>query len=179
MYLPNWCLNIILQKAITGLGTCTLYSRSNNFKYLKSSFMTLSNHQFFYPTMNSLRFARAAVRIHPSFTRIPMQRRGYADAVSDKLKLTLTLPHQVLNPLDCPHGQNYQHSSLIGYYSCINGNLVDLQIPGCVCPPLFREDYLVVQLLCSAKLPPASKSIYRPSLGRWASLQIMCLLLSN
>lgn len=29
-----------------------------------------------------------------------MQRRGYADAVSDKIKLTLALPHQVLNPSD-------------------------------------------------------------------------------
>lgn len=29
-----------------------------------------------------------------------MQRRGFADAVSDKIKLTLALPHQVLNPSD-------------------------------------------------------------------------------
>ena len=43
----------------------------------------------------SLRVARAATRIRPSAFRLPLQRRGYADAVSDKIKLTLALPHQV------------------------------------------------------------------------------------
>ena len=46
--------------------------------------------------MNSMRIARAAARARPSIAlRKPLQRRGYADAVSDKIKLTLALPHQV------------------------------------------------------------------------------------
>ncbi|KAK1139960.1 delta subunit of the central stalk of mitochondrial F1F0 ATP synthase, atp16 [Aspergillus melleus] len=45
--------------------------------------------------MSSLRFARSAFRARPSAFRIPLQRRGYAEAVSDKIKLSLTLPHQV------------------------------------------------------------------------------------
>ncbi|KAL9136188.1 MAG: hypothetical protein Q9175_002597 [Cornicularia normoerica] len=42
----------------------------------------------------SLRVARAVTRIRPSVFRLHLQRRGYADAVSDKIKLTLALPHQ-------------------------------------------------------------------------------------
>lgn len=45
--------------------------------------------------MSSIRIARAAIRARPSALRIPVQRRGYADAVSNKIKLTLALPHQV------------------------------------------------------------------------------------
>ncbi|KAK4199018.1 putative atp synthase [Triangularia verruculosa] len=44
--------------------------------------------------MNSLRIARAAVRARPALLRAPIQRRGYAEAVSDKIKLSLSLPHQ-------------------------------------------------------------------------------------
>ncbi|KAL8756688.1 MAG: hypothetical protein Q9199_002772 [Rusavskia elegans] len=45
--------------------------------------------------MNSLRLMRFAARAQSS-TALgrPLQRRGYADAVSDKIKLTLALPHQ-------------------------------------------------------------------------------------
>lgn len=46
--------------------------------------------------MISIRIARAAARTGPAAVRLPLQRRGYADAVSDKIKLTLALPHQVL-----------------------------------------------------------------------------------
>ena len=45
--------------------------------------------------MSAIRIVRAAIRARPSTLRIPIQRRGYADAVSDKIKLTLALPHQV------------------------------------------------------------------------------------
>ena len=47
--------------------------------------------------MSSFRFARSAFRARPSALRMPMlqQRRGYAEAVSDKIKLSLALPHQV------------------------------------------------------------------------------------
>ncbi|KAI9675118.1 MAG: delta subunit of the central stalk of mitochondrial F1F0 ATP synthase, atp16 [Caeruleum heppii] len=46
--------------------------------------------------MNSLRIARTALRAGPAITRAPLQRRGYADAVSDKIKLSLALPHQAI-----------------------------------------------------------------------------------
>ncbi|KAF3770541.1 ATP synthase delta chain mitochondrial precursor [Cryphonectria parasitica EP155] len=46
--------------------------------------------------MNSLRIARAALRARPAAIRVPLQRRGYAEAVNDKIKLSLTLPHQSL-----------------------------------------------------------------------------------
>jgi F-type H+-transporting ATPase subunit delta len=45
--------------------------------------------------MSAARIARAAFRVRPSTFRAPIQRRGYADVSSDKIKLTLTLPHQV------------------------------------------------------------------------------------
>ncbi|KAK2798061.1 hypothetical protein FQN50_008973 [Emmonsiellopsis sp. PD_5] len=44
--------------------------------------------------MSSLRFTRAALRARPAAFRVPLQRRGYADAVADKIKLSLVLPHQ-------------------------------------------------------------------------------------
>ncbi|KAH1489767.1 hypothetical protein LV164_000848 [Aspergillus fumigatus] len=46
--------------------------------------------------MSSLRFARSAIRARPSALRVPLQRRGYAEAVSDKIKLSLALPHQTI-----------------------------------------------------------------------------------
>ncbi|KAK4114026.1 epsilon subunit of F1F0-ATP synthase N-terminal domain-containing protein [Canariomyces notabilis] len=44
--------------------------------------------------MNSLRIARAALRARPATLCATVQRRGYAEAVSDKIKLSLSLPHQ-------------------------------------------------------------------------------------
>ncbi|KAL9130957.1 MAG: hypothetical protein Q9217_001003 [Psora testacea] len=44
--------------------------------------------------MNALKIARAAARARPSTARLPLNRRGYADPVSDKIQLTLALPHQ-------------------------------------------------------------------------------------
>ncbi|KFH49026.1 ATP synthase subunit delta-like protein [Hapsidospora chrysogenum ATCC 11550] len=46
--------------------------------------------------MNSFRFARAALRARPAAMRVPVQRRTYAEAVPDKIKLSLTLPHQAI-----------------------------------------------------------------------------------
>ncbi|KAL4780187.1 ATP synthase [Aspergillus varians] len=46
--------------------------------------------------MSSLRFARSALRARPAAFRVPLQRRGYAEAVSDKIKLSLALPHQTI-----------------------------------------------------------------------------------
>jgi F-type H+-transporting ATPase subunit delta len=45
--------------------------------------------------MSSLRIARAALRARPAAICRPLQRRGYADVTSDKIKLSLALPHQV------------------------------------------------------------------------------------
>ncbi|CZT05574.1 ATP synthase delta chain precursor, mitochondrial [Rhynchosporium agropyri] len=44
--------------------------------------------------MNSLKIARVALRARPAAIRTPLMRRGYAEAVSDKIKLSLVLPHQ-------------------------------------------------------------------------------------
>ncbi|KAL2112684.1 hypothetical protein VUR80DRAFT_6840 [Thermomyces stellatus] len=46
--------------------------------------------------MNSLRLARTALRARPAAARVPLQRRTYAEAVSDKIKLSLSLPHESL-----------------------------------------------------------------------------------
>lgn len=45
--------------------------------------------------MNSFRVARAALRVRPTAFASPLARRGYADVASDKIKLSLALPHQV------------------------------------------------------------------------------------
>lgn len=52
--------------------------------------------------MNTLRIARAAARTRAVSAHLPPQRRGYAEAVSDKIKLTLALPHQVAVPQPNP-----------------------------------------------------------------------------
>ncbi|KAI9645764.1 delta subunit of the central stalk of mitochondrial F1F0 ATP synthase, atp16 [Ciborinia camelliae] len=46
--------------------------------------------------MNSMRFARAALRVRPTALTLkaPVLSRGYAEAVADKIKLSLALPHQ-------------------------------------------------------------------------------------
>ncbi|KAK3322368.1 ATP synthase subunit delta [Apodospora peruviana] len=44
--------------------------------------------------MNSLRIARAALRVRSAAVRTTQQCRGYAEAVPDKIKLSLSLPHQ-------------------------------------------------------------------------------------
>ena len=45
--------------------------------------------------MNALRAHRAIVCLRTQSRPAALQRRGYAEAVSDKIKLTLALPHQV------------------------------------------------------------------------------------
>lgn len=49
--------------------------------------------------MLPLRFARSALRARPAAFRVPAQRRTYAEAVSEKLKLSLAFPNNV-SPLD-------------------------------------------------------------------------------
>ncbi|KAJ2980518.1 hypothetical protein NQ176_g2590 [Zarea fungicola] len=46
--------------------------------------------------MNSFRIARAAIRARPVAMRMIAQRRGYAEAIPDKIKLSLSLPHQTI-----------------------------------------------------------------------------------
>lgn len=50
--------------------------------------------------MNSFRVARSALRARPTAFKAVQQplRRTYADVASDKIKLTLALPHQVRTP---------------------------------------------------------------------------------
>jgi F-type H+-transporting ATPase subunit delta len=47
-------------------------------------------------TMNSLRIARAALRARPAALRAPLQRRGYAEAVSDKVRVPPVAPRSAL-----------------------------------------------------------------------------------
>lgn len=62
--------------------------------------------------MSSLRIARAALRARPAAISRPLQRRGYADVASDKIKLSLALPHSVRT--DCPFWSHMQrHGSHI------------------------------------------------------------------
>ncbi|KAK7743741.1 delta subunit of the central stalk of mitochondrial F1F0 ATP synthase, atp16 [Diatrype stigma] len=44
--------------------------------------------------MNTLRVARTALRARPTALRVPLQRRTYAEAASEKIRLSLSLPHQ-------------------------------------------------------------------------------------
>lgn len=44
--------------------------------------------------MSAARVIRTALRARPAFVRPAIQRRGYADVASDKIQLSLTLPHQ-------------------------------------------------------------------------------------
>ncbi|RMY61099.1 hypothetical protein D0863_11390 [Hortaea werneckii] len=46
--------------------------------------------------MNSLRVARSALRARPTAFRAPLQQRGYAVVASDKIRLSLALPHQAI-----------------------------------------------------------------------------------
>ncbi|CAD0112750.1 unnamed protein product [Aureobasidium uvarum] len=50
--------------------------------------------------MNSFRVARAALRVRPTAFAAPLARRGYADVASDKIQLSLSLPHQVNIPAE-------------------------------------------------------------------------------
>ena len=58
-----------------------------------SSQVTITCHHIL--TMTSIRLSRAALRARFAVGIRPVQRRGYADAVSDKIKLSLALPHSV------------------------------------------------------------------------------------
>lgn len=77
--------------------------------------------------MNTLRVARAAARASAPSLRAPVQRRGYADAVADKIKLTLALPHQVRT--------SWSHHAFepLAPQTAADISLGHLQVSGCVC----------------------------------------------
>ena len=77
--------------------------------------------------MSSFRFARSALRARPSMFSAPIQRRGYAEAVADKIKLSLTLPHQVrqTHPVGPP-------SSWILGLTCILSDRPSTARPACM-----------------------------------------------
>lgn len=84
-------------------------------------------------TMNSLRIARSALRARP--TAIRVAKRGYADAVPDKIKLSLALPHQVRRMAE----KGWQEGICAVSEKELNADMecvVHLQEPGCV--RLFR-----------------------------------------
>lgn len=79
--------------------------------------------------MNSMKFARAALRARPALARPALQRRAYADVASDKIQLSLTLPHQVRfesSPAvaSTPKGRDQVLTIYVTGY---------LQVAGCVC----------------------------------------------
>ena len=80
--------------------------------------------------MNATRIARATARVRPIPIRLPLQRRNYADAVSDKIKLTLALPHQVRDVSNWAlHSQTHRNWSRL----TLVVTLVNLQIDRRVC----------------------------------------------
>lgn len=66
----------------------------------------LAKHYHHLFTMSSIRLSRAALRARSAFAIKPIQRRSYADAVSDKIKLSLALPHSV-----CTQAEAWKHST--------------------------------------------------------------------
>jgi hypothetical protein len=71
-------------------------------------------------TMSSLRLARSALRVRAPAVRLSVQRRTYADAVPDKIKLSLTLPHKVsFEPaLDIIH-RSFARRIMLSIYSLL------------------------------------------------------------
>ena len=69
--------------------------------------------------MSAIRLARTALRARSAAIARPVQRRGYADAVSDKIKLSLALPHNVGSRSDIAN-------------ALADSYIVYLQITGCV-----------------------------------------------
>lgn len=70
----------------------SLYLTSGELRILHNIKASVPDHT---TAMSSLRLSRAALRARPTTLINTVQRRGYADAVSDKIKLSLALPHQV------------------------------------------------------------------------------------
>jgi hypothetical protein len=72
---------------------CRSMACSRRLNRRASSQVTITCHNIF--TMTSIRLSRAALHARFAVGIRPVQRRGYADAVSDKIKLSLALPHSV------------------------------------------------------------------------------------
>jgi hypothetical protein len=75
-------------------------------------------------TMTSLRIARAAVRARPMVIgRAPAQVRTYADAVPDKIKLSLALPHQVRSGDAVDELCLHLHVVHLQIYRCVSSSI--------------------------------------------------------
>lgn len=124
------------------------------------------------PTMSSFRLSRAALRARPAAIFNPVQRRGYADAVSDKIKLSLALPHQVCpfsDPSSTAKGTlkaspNGNASSTLTFFLC----RLSTSLLMCTCPS--NPTAQMVQLeVADPSCFSVFKSTFQPSLVRWAS----------
>ena len=113
----------------------------------------LRDHRPINLVMNSLRIARSALRAQPTRLLAPVIRRGYAEAVSDKIKLSLALPHQV------------RHAAVLLSLPLTKAIVVHLQIYRRVCPPVREPSGL--KLTCRT----GSKSTFLPSPERWECSQ--------
>ena len=114
--------------------------------------------------MNSLRFARTALRARPASLHNPLLRRSYAEAVPDKIKLSLALPHQVrwtlLTTFDEPWDMRLRESPGMphaGYeagltptcqYANDRGSTVHIQINRRVCSSTIRDKLTFKSMCC-------------------------------
>jgi hypothetical protein len=90
--------------------------------------------------MSALRASRAALRARTAL-KTPVQRRGYADAVADKIKLSLSLPHTVRLS---PGNTAKLHVLFYGRSVVADNSVVHLQVSGCVsCLPIAIHDLQV------------------------------------
>lgn len=78
--------------------------------------------------MNSLRIARSALRARPTAFATSIARRGYADVASDKIRLSLALPHQVRAVVAS------EPKLLIADLRTDDMYPVHVQVSRCVCP---------------------------------------------
>jgi hypothetical protein len=123
--------------------------------------------------MSSLRLSRAALRARPAAILNHVQRRGYADAVSDKIKLSLALPHQVCLFSDGSSpakgtlraSQNTNTSSTLTFFLC------SLSISPLMCTFTLSGSYNKHDAMEAAdpRCFSVCKSTLQPSRARWAS----------
>jgi hypothetical protein len=119
--------------------------------------------------MNSFRIARAAVRARPAAIARPIQRRGYAEVASDKIKLSLALPHQV-----CTASTRQETRIAISWRKFCRVELtascvVYLQVTGCVCLLRLRPIPQCEDTITDERLDIASRSISLPRPVIWVS----------
>jgi hypothetical protein len=145
----------------------------------------IEEHQLCTHNMSSLRLSRAALRARPTSIFSPVQRRGYADAISDKIKLSLALPHQVCHLLVMR--RLLQLGTLRASRNPSAGVLLTLFVyrpstspPMCTFPTSEKSASALMQLqTADPGYLSVSKSTSQPSRARWASLLSMYPLSNN